>query len=208
MDNLSRGWRMRVKKALESEGISYRQLSIMTGLNYATIQSHLAGNLRNESLTFIRQVCEVVDMPLATALFGAVVSKDNQLSQVPLLPDEAVLPWATGQIPDEPIVTWLPHPTVLSGSLRLFGWQLSSSDLHPLWPIGSWLYVDPDKIPVAKERAVVLACIKGNVVARWREVILGEIWLVPEREIYQACRLDDGQIIGSVIGGLKSSDVF
>ena len=205
MDECSRGWRMRLQRALESSGISYRALAEKTGLNYTTVQGHLSGTHRMESLTFIRQVCKVVGMPVAEAVFGSRTSEDGLL-QVPLLSGKDPVAWVDGSEPEQPPETWLPCPMFTTGGLRTFVWQLTGSELAPDWPAGGMVYIDPDQQPSASGRHLVMAELEnGELMVRWREIIAGEQWLVPERAIYQAVPLGSGRIVGLLIGGFKTT---
>ena len=205
MDKVSLGWRLRIQHVLRDTGASYRDLARLSGLNYTTIQAHLSGAAQSESLTFIRQVCEALNLSLQQALFG-LQGKNSDIMQVPLLRDDQVSDWVNGKDTMIMIEQWLPHPSMLSDGLRVFAWKLPSSDLEPEWSPGCWLYIDPDDIPKKSDRRMVVARLEtGSLLARWREVIADDIWLVPEKTVHQSVRLGNADIIGSVIGGIKAS---
>ncbi len=207
MDKTADGWLTRLASELHNRHLTYRQVAELSGIQYSTVQKHLSGSAQYESLWFLRHVCRGTGIPMAYVLFG-VDNIEHEIQRIPVLNEAGVADWLAPKSKVLSVNDWLPYPSMFATGLRVFAWDVMTSDLEPHWPVGSLLYVDPELLPDRQLRRLVLARLpNGGLCARWREWLAGEEWLVPESEIHKAIPLDDGVIIGSVIGGVKSVDL-
>ena len=207
MDKTADAWRSRLLSELKQRHLSYRKAATLSGMQYSTVQKHLSGNAQFESLWFIRNICRGTGIPMAMVLFG-IEGIDEEVSRVPVLDDLSIEEWLAAEPLHCIVPQWLPYPSGFAGGLRVFAREVISSDLAPLWPVGSWLYIDPEIIPATNQRRLVLAQLDNSgYLVRWVEPLAGELWLVPETSIHNSVRLASGRILGSVIGGVKSVDL-
>lgn len=204
MDKSAEGWRLRLLAVMKERGLTYRDISELSGMQYSTVQKHLSGGVQFESLWFLRKVCSGAGIGMASVLFG--VDMEADIHRVPVLDDVGVEQWIANEPVRVSVTEWLPYPSMFRGGSRVFGWLVQSSGLSPQWPVGSWLYVDPELMPERSERRLVLVRMDGGLLVRYRELIAGEQWLVPESQVHQACRLGVHAIIGTVLGGVKPVD--
>ncbi len=191
-------------------------------IGYTTLQNNLDENQQRDSLGFIRNLCRITKYSMHWVLFG--IEQDEKYQQsAPWLTRTGVKQWLKSKTGVEPkhIINWFGCPKIFKNvSDRLFLWQLKSNEAEDCgWPSRSWLYIDPDIELIKRESTglskyqtkdsplclVRLKSTDGLMICRL-ETVANQIWVLPGNKVYPVHQLDDVDVIGKVIAGIRVQD--
>lgn len=213
-------WRLRVKKRLKDDKINYRDLARNMEIGYTTLQNHLDEKSNKDSLKFIRSLCRIRKYSMQWVLFG-IDEEEKYIKTSPWLTRHGVNQWIKSKTGTESkhIISWFNLPAILNiASDRTFVWQVKSDEVSDCgWPVNSWLYIDPDRQLIKRESTGLskyqttgspLCLVKlkesdGLMICRL-ETVANRIWVLPGNTMYPVHTLDDVELIGQVIAGLRN----
>lgn len=189
----------------------------------ALITKHLTGKSKQESLTFIKRVCRATGYRLDWVLFGELVDSDSD--NHPWLTRLGIKQWLERlnkrrqQIDAKYMKGWFTIPSDIGMSSESFVYQIESNELSNVGlPFGSWLFIDPHvqlikhgigRSPlktIGTPLALMILKETGGFLICRMETIADQIWCLPPSGHFPALLLDDVEVIGKVISGLRAFD--
>lgn len=224
-DDLITSWQLRLKQQLKADGISYRELASRMRTTDAIISKHLNGQTQQESLTFIKRVCEASGYHLHWALFGS--SEDSRQSACPWLTRLGIKQWMDtshrnkSRMEARYIKGWFNFPDDIQLSSNGFVWQIGSSELESFgMDAGSWLVIDPARELLKRSVGrstyhaigeplvlVRLNATNGLMICKM-QTIADQVWFRPPSGHMASLLQDDLTILGKVVAGLRDFDAL
>lgn len=221
--NSSITWQLRLRHQLKKDGISYRELAHRMKTSDPLINKHLNCQAKQESLTFIKRVCEATNYRLDWILFGDSI--DNNAHQNPWLTRLGVKQWLEKmnldrqQVDAKYIKGWFSSPDYFNFSTDCFIWQIESNELECIgFPFESLIFVDPQKKLTRRDQGrsplktigTPLAMMRlkktGGLLICRMETIADQIWCLPPSGHYPSLLMEDVDIIGKVTCCLRTFD--
>ena len=213
-------WQLRLRDKLKEDSISYRELAIRMKTTDALITKHLTGKAKQESLTFIKRVCNATGYRLDWVLFGSTFDHQNQFPWLTKLGIKQWLEKLKGdrqQIDAKYMKGWFSFPEIIECNIESFFWQIESNELsNHGFPLGSWLLIDPIKKLTRRDLgrsplktigtplALLILKQTGGLIVCRMETIADQIWCLHPSSNYPALLLEDVVIVGKIIAGLRS----
>ena len=149
-DDTITSWQLRLKQRLKDDDISYRELATRMQTTDAIVSKHLNGQTKQESLTFIKRVCQAAGYSLVWVLFGQ--DDDKQQLSYPWLNRLGIFQWLDTRMRQKQrmearyILGWFSFPNEFEAGPDSFIWQVESSELESEGlPSHSWLLIDPSR---------------------------------------------------------------
>ena len=215
-------WQLRLKHRLKADQISYRELAARMKTNDSIISNHLNAQTKQESLTFLKRVCAATGYKLSWLLFGEAL--DNH-DAIPWLNRLGINQWLDkrhrnrSRINASYISGWFQLPEQIPVSSDGFLWQLESSEMETLgMGAGSWLLIDPARevlkrnvgqshfVSVGEPLVLVRLKASNGLMICKMQTIADQVWFLPPAGHTSALLLEDLDILGRVIAGLRSFD--